>query len=279
MLNLHNTLWAGTEEALNFALALEAKILAADLRAFHRGAEEEDSPPYQRAGNVAIISTRGPLLNVDNPILEFFGIATYPGIRRKFIAAAQDAKVEHIVHDIDSGGGAVSGVDDTGQLIASVNRRIKPVTTFTGGNMLSAALWLGVSAHKVFASRTAMVGSLGVIATHMDHSEALKKEGIKPTVIRVGKFKALANPMEPLTDAAREQIETKMEAAYRLFVEHVSASRKVDYAVADKKMGEGREFFGEQAKAVGLVDGISTFDAMLSVLQAKKGVDKSRAAI
>ena len=66
--------------------------------------------------------------------------------------------------DVSSGGGQVSGVDDTAQLISRVNN-VKPVVTYTGSTM-GAALWLGASANHTVAGKTAIVGSLGVIMVH-----------------------------------------------------------------------------------------------------------------
>jgi signal peptide peptidase SppA len=274
MLNIRHGLWAGTEAALEYALEVETKLLAlADVKAGIFGGND-DSEPFTRSGNVAIVPVRGPLVNMDSPILAFFGVGSYPVIRRSMIAAATDAKIDHILMDIDSPGGAVSGVADTADLIARINSKVKPVTAFAEGTMASAAAWLGVSAGQVFASKTSVTGSIGIIATHLDRTQQLAQSGIKPTVFRGGKYKALVNPYESLSAEAVAQMEEQIDGAYKVFVQHVADSRGVSYALADKKMADGREFFGEAGVTAGLLDGISTFDAVLSLLQSKKAVDK-----
>jgi hypothetical protein len=52
----------------------------------------------------------------------------------------------------------------------------------------------------------------------------------------------------------------------------------VDYDQADRKMAQGREFFGAAAVDAGLIDSITTLDAVLSALAERKGVDKRRAS-
>ena len=187
--------------------------------------------------------------------------------RQSAAAAAEDQEVTQILLDIDSGGGAVSGVDDTAKLIRLVNDRVKPVTTYTDGAMCSAAYWLGSAAGEVFASKGAIVGSIGVIATHKEYSEAYKKEGVGVTVVRAGKFKALANSNEKLTEAGKAQLQKIVDASYEIFVDHVAAMRGKSYEYAEKAMADGQEFIGQASVDVGLVDAIKTFDALITDLK------------
>jgi signal peptide peptidase SppA len=273
---LREPIWYGNEASYEAACALEARVAGQELKA---GIFDDIPGDYllQKQGSVGVISIKGPLINADNPILAFFGVATYPAIRRALVSAAKDADIKQIMLDIDSGGGAVSGVADTADLIATINSKVKPVTTFAGGTMASAAYWLGVSGGKRFASKTSEVGSIGVLTVHMDHSKELEKEGIKATVIRSGKFKALENPFEPLSETAREAIQARIDAAYQVFGDHVAKNLGMSFTEMDRKVGQGRVFFGAQAKDAGLVDDITTFDAVFSKASSAASVDKRRA--
>lgn len=270
----NDDLWFGDEASARAAQQAEA-LIAATLVAGKF--DEEVNPAYMlnKVGNVGVVRIRGALLNTDSPIAAYFGIATYPGIRHAVIEAAKDPAIDQILLDVDSGGGAVSGVVDTGDLIRRVDRKLKPITTFSDGAIASAAYWLAAASRKIHVGKTTISGSIGVITTHIDYSEAMKKEGVKATVLRAGKHKALSNPMEPLSKEARAQIQERLDAAYKIFVEHVAAARGVTYAKAHDTMADGREFFGQQAVDVGLVDSVSTFDATLAELSAKKKVDSS----
>lgn len=266
--------WAGSETSLHAARQAEANIVTrvagpADL-ADQADPEDEVVPRLLSVDNgIATITIKGPLVNSDSPWLEMFGLTGYPEIRDAVIAAASDLTVSQILLDIDSGGGSVSGVDDTANLIRTVNDQVKPVTTYTDGVMASAAYWLGCSAGEVYSGKAAMVGSIGVIATFREFTEANKMEGVTVTVIRAGKEKALANSNEKLTPAAEAQIQQMVDASYGVFVDHVAAMRKQPYAYADKAMADGQEFIGKAAVDVGLTDGITTFDAVMSDLSAK----------
>ena len=259
--------WAGTEASLHAALDAEearATRMAAGERLGDKDREASRLLAIDDAG-VATISIKGPLTNDgDADWNEWMGMTGYPEIRDAMISAATDTSVQHIILDIDSGGGAVSGVDDTAKLIRLVHDNVKPVTAFTDGSMYSAAYWLGSSAGEVYASKAAGMGSIGVIATHMERSEMLKEAGIGVTVIRAGKYKALANGVEKLTEEGKAQIQAGVDAAYKIFVGHVAEVRGKSYEFADSVMAQGREFYGQAGADAGLVDGIKSFDQVMS---------------
>ena len=259
--------WAGTEASLHAALDAEearATRMAAGERLGDKDRETSRLLAIDDAG-VATISIKGPLTNDGDAVWnEWMGMTGYPEIRDAMISAATDTSVQHIVLDIDSGGGAVSGVDDTAKLIRLVHDNVKPVTAFTDGSMYSAAYWLGSSAGEVYASKAAGMGSIGVIATHMERSEMLKEAGIGVTVVRAGKYKALANGVEKLTEEGKAQIQAGVDAAYKIFVGHVAEMRGKSYEFADSVMAQGREFYGQAGADAGLVDGIKSFDQVMS---------------
>lgn len=259
--------WAGTEASLHAALDAEearATRMAAGDRISEKDRETSRLLSVDDDG-VATISVKGPLTNDGDTIWnEWMGMTGYPEIRDAMISAATDTSVQHIILDIDSGGGAVSGVDDTAKLIRLVHDNVKPVTAFTDGSMYSAAYWLGSSAGEVYASKAAGMGSIGVIATHMERSEMLKEAGIGVTVVRAGKYKALANGVEKLTEEGKAQIQAGVDAAYKIFVGHVAEMRGKSYEFADSVMAQGREFYGQAGADAGLVDGIKSFDQVMS---------------
>jgi len=261
-------LWAGTEHSLALAMEAHDRMMAGNLPGED---DEEDDVPfnYSTQGDVGIVTIKGSLTNRDAWYNRYLGITSYADIRNAVMYAAQDSGVKAIVLDIDSGGGAVSGVADAGNLIKLVDQSIKPVYAFTDGTMCSAAYWLGCSAREVYSSNVSTVGSIGVIATHMEYSKALKEAGVGVTVVRAGEYKALANSVEPLSEKAKTQLQNQLNSAYQVFIEHVADCRHTTVNLCDANMAQGREFFGKEAMAAGLVDGIETFDSMMSKVEMK----------
>jgi signal peptide peptidase SppA len=280
MEQLDTSFWAGTEMSLHAYIQAQEKFQAADLsaaQAAYTSNQQEPEPLprlFSKQGDVGVISIAGPLVNSDSWINEFMGRTGYPEIRDALIHAATDPSVSAIVLDVNSGGGAVSGVSDVANLIKKIDQGMKPVHTFTDGAMGSAAYWLGSSARSVTAGQVAEVGSIGVLVVHKEMSKGLEMEGIKATVIKAGEYKASGNPYEPLTDKVRGEIQGQLDHIYSIFAQAVAENRNVTYPVADQKMGQGRVFIGTQAVDVGLADAIGSFDSVISKVQGAIDLQK-----
>lgn len=274
------SLWAGDGHSLAIARDAHSVLMAGGYTpnspAEVDNDEDKDAPySFSRHDNVGVISIRGSLVNTDSPYNKYYGVISYAEIARGLVYAAKDPKIGAILLDIDSGGGAVSGCADTGNLIKRVHAEIKPVYAFAGNIMASAAMWLGASAGHVSAGISSLTGSIGVISTHIEVSKMLEEAGIKATVFREGEFKALASQFEVLTEPAKKQIQARLVAAYGLFIDHMAECRHMTVDAADKSFGQGREFFGKEALAVNLVDAIHTFDSLMGAIQAKLDIDSS----
>lgn len=273
-----NILFSGPESAL-----LAEEDHRSEARALiGQGRDAPEPTPYSLQGSVATIEIQGSLINGNAGFMSFFGYTGYGDIRDSLVAAVSDQSVSSILLNIDSGGGHVAGVHELAQLIARVDK-IKPVVTYTGGTMASAALWLGSGGRKVVASETALVGSLGILQVHIDRTKQMEQDGIKATVIRAGDDKALANPYEPLSDKAKADLQSQADEMYNVFLGHVAEQRKLPIATADKQFGGGRVFIGQQALSAGLVDQVGSYEAAFAIAaklaeRASKSQNTSRLA-
>jgi signal peptide peptidase SppA len=267
-------IWAGTEASLNaWREAQERGKLLANTPG--KDDDRESAPRLLSVrGGVGLVRISGPLTCEDSWLNALFGITSYNDIRSALSAAAADPDVKSILLDVDSGGGSVNGCMDTATFVRTIDKKIKPVVTYSGGTMASAAYWIGAAARKVFAGPTAVLGSIGVLSTHVDRSKMNEKEGVKVTVLRAGKYKALANPFEPLSDAARESVQSRLDATYDVFLDQVAAYRGQTKSFVDSRMAQGREFVGKDAVTVHLADGICSFDTIFANL-LRKSLDKT----
>jgi hypothetical protein len=133
--------------------------------------------------------------------------------------------------------------------------------------MASAAYWIGSAANSVYITdATTIVGSIGVVTTHTDVSKAQAASGVKTTEIAAGKYKRIASSYEPLTKEGRQTIQDQVDYTYALFVDAVAKQRGVSTDKVLSDMADGRIFIGQQAIDAGLVDGVSTLDALVAQL-------------
>jgi signal peptide peptidase SppA len=242
------------------------------------GSQEGKVKPQSRllacANGVAVLSLHGCLTSQDNWYNEYAGLVSYNEIRQAALEALANPDVSEILLDVASPGGSVAGMQDAADTLKLVGRS-KRITAYSDSVAASAAYLQFSVAKDRFASSVADIGSIGVLRPHMEYSEQLKTDGVGAKIFRSGKFKALGHPIESLSDTAEEEIQAQVDYLGAVFTQAVADNLGVSYAAVDTKMGQGREFIGEQAVAVGLIDAVSSFDkvyaAMVSRVAKKKG--------
>jgi signal peptide peptidase SppA len=188
----------------------------------------------------------------------------FTSVLRQMLA---DETVGQILIDIDSPGGSVYGVSELASEIVKA-RAQKPVIAVANSLAASAAYWIGCSASEFYVTPGGEVGSIGVWQAHFDYSKALEEEGVKPTLISAGKFKVEGNPYAPLDEQAQAFMQSRVDDYYNAFIDAVAQGRGVSTNDVRSGMGEGRVLGADAALAGGMVDGIATFDDVLSRMQA-----------
>lgn len=214
-------------------------------------------PAATQATKVAVIPIHGTLVRRTVGLEAESGLTSYAGLATQLDAALASPDVAAILLDIDSPGGESGGVFDLADRIRAATQ-IKPVWAVANDMAFSAAYALASAASKVFVSRTGGVGSIGVIAMHVDQSEKDAQDGVRYTAVFAGDRKNDLNPHEPISSEAHAFLKSEVNRVYGLFVETVARNRGIEAsAVRDTEAGL---FFGQAAVAIGLADAIGTFD-------------------
>jgi len=221
---------------------------------------------------VAIVPIEGVLAPKMNLLNDISGGASTQIIGDQFKAVMEDDAVHSVILLIDSPGGQVTGTVELANIIFDARGK-KPIVALAQGIMASAAVWIGTAADEVLISSvTAQVGSIGVVATHVDTSRAEESQGVKTTEIVAGKFKRIDSGINPLTEAGRAYIQDRVDTIYNIFVSDVARNRGVEVDTVLAEMADGKMFIGSQAIEAGLVDGVSTLDALINRLSESNGV-------
>jgi len=219
--------------------------------------------PYTIRGKVAVVPIEGVL--VHRAVWPWD--QTYEGAASAVERAAKDPDSRAVVLRINSPGGTVAGVTALHDAVVAAGK-ILPVYVYTDATMASAAFWISSSARTIGAARTAQIGSIGVVAAHLDTSKALEKAGLKMTFITSGRYKAIGNSAEPLGDDARQYIQARIDAVYKLFVDDVATGRRLATDKAET-WADGQVFVADEAKARGLVDMVAGFDEFMNYVAGK----------
>ncbi len=221
---------------------------------------------YEISNGIAVIPIVGTLVRRTVGLEAQSGLTSYGLIAERLDAALADNAVKGILLDIDSPGGEAGGVFDLADKIFAA-RKLKPIWAVANDDAFSAAYAIAAAADRIYLSRTGGVGSIGVIAVHLDQSVAEADAGLKYTAIFAGDHKNDLSPHEPLSDPARAGLQAEVDRVYALFTESVARMRGLELAAV--KATQAALYFGDQSVAVGLADRIGTMGDALSDLTKK----------
>ncbi len=220
-----------------------------------RNAAQSESSAGQ--SGIAVIPIYGTLVRRTQGLEAQSGLTSYAGIAMALDTALADPNVAAIVLDIDSPGGESSGVFDLADRIRAATA-IKPVWAVANDMAFSAAYALASAASRLIVSRTGGVGSIGVIAMHVDQSVRDVQDGVSYTAVFAGDRKNDLNPHAPISGEAQSFLQGEVNRIYDLFATTVAKHRGV--GVNTIKSTQAALFFGADAVASGLADDVGTLD-------------------
>ena len=94
-------------------------------------------------------------------------------------------------------------------------------------NALSAAYAIASAADRLYVTRTGEVGSIGVVAVHVDESGADAKAGLAWTFVFAGERKVDGNAHEPLSERASATIQADVDRLYASSARSSPVNRKL----------------------------------------------------
>ena len=149
--------------------------------------------------------------------------------------------------------------------------RKKPVIVYASGTMASGGYYSAIWGNEIIANPGSLVGSIGVIMQGVDVEELLKNIGIKPQIVKAGKYKEIGTPTREWKDFERNELEKITKETYAMFLEDVTKARGLDINKASE-YADAHIFTAEGAKKVGLIDAIGTREEAKERLVKLSGV-------
>jgi signal peptide peptidase SppA len=218
-------------------------------------------------GRIAVVSVTGTLVSRSGYLDAASGMLSYSNISDAVCEALDDASVHGVVLDLDSPGGEVGGLFDLIEVIRTAKEESgKPLWAVANEAALSAAYALASVADRIYVTRTGEVGSVGVVAVHIDESAADAQAGLAWTYMFAGATKVDGNPHQPLSDRARAVIQTDVDELYAELCALVGTNRRMSLQAV--RGTEAAVYRGEAAVRMGFADRIGTLDHALAEMTA-----------
>jgi signal peptide peptidase SppA len=212
-------------------------------------------------GATAVLPLYGFIEQRRSWLMDFFGGTSTQEFGAAVDAAVADPAVSRLVFDVDSPGGSVYGLEELAAKVRAA-REVKPIIAVANSLMASAAYYIGSAASKVYAAPGSEIGWVGTLAVHFDESRAIEAAGMTPTIFvsEASPRKAEASGLQPLTDAAREEIQRRVDEYGAAFVADVARNRNVSTAEVRKSYGGGLGFGAVEAVERHMADKVRTLE-------------------
>jgi protease-4 len=204
---------------------------------------------------VGVIVAAGEILDGDQPPGTVGGDSTARLIRQ----ARLDKNIKAIVLRVDSPGGSVNASEEIYRELVAMRSAGKPVIVSMSTLAASGGYYISAPADEIWASPATLTGSIGIFAIIPTIDKTLGKIGV--TVDGVGTT-PLAGQLRidrPMTDDSRALLQSQIGRGYDEFLQRVSSGRKKTREEIDS-IAQGRVWAGTDAKRLGLVDQLGSFD-------------------
>jgi protease-4 len=205
--------------------------------------------------HVGVIVASGEILDGDQPPGTVGGDTTARLIRQ----ARLDKDVSVVVLRVDSPGGSVLASEHIYRELQALRAAGKPVVVSMGDLAASGGYYISAPADEIWASPATLTGSIGIFAIIPTVDKTLGKIGVNVDGVGTNPLASAMRIDRPLSAEARSLLQSEIERGYDVFLERVSTGRKKTREQIDS-IAQGRVWAGVDAKRLGLVDGLGSFD-------------------
>lgn len=270
------TKWAITVDALETIFAVlfrenaTPEAIAAEI-----GIELNNTRTVTVRNNVATIPIMGTIIPRADEFDKVSGLLSMEEIAQDFTAAIEDEEVGAIILAFDSPGGTAAGTSELAQLIFEA-RGSKPIVAQITDMAASAAFWVATAADEVVTTTTGVLGSVGVIASFLDNSEAMAQRGLRR--IDIVSSRAPKKRADVTTPEGQAIIQEELDVLEAAFVDGLALHRGVTEKTVVKQFGQGGVVIGREAMKAGMADRIATFEQTHARLERRLHGTSGRSA-
>jgi protease-4 len=194
--------------------------------------------------------------------------------------AGKDDNVKAVIVRVNSPGGTVSASDRIYNEIRQFRTASgKPVIAFMESVAASGGYYASVACEKIVAERTAITGSIGVIAKYFVFEDLLEsKLGIKPITVKSGRRKDWPSSTRAPDAEELKYIEEKIiSPAYKQFLGVIVEGRQGSLTADEiEKLADGSIFSAEEAKKEKLIDDVGYLDDAISLVKSMALIQEAK---
>jgi len=233
----------------------------------------------ERKDVVAVVKLHGVITPSPSPLAR--GAINLAAVESALTRAFGHDRLKAVALLVNSPGGAPTQSGLVAERIRQLaDEKNVPVLAFCEDVAASGGYWLACAADEIYAHRTSMVGSIGVISGGFGFTGLLERFGIERRLHTAGANKSRLDPFSPEKPEDVEWLKKMHTQLHELFVNWVK-ERRGDRLTDSEDLFTGDVWLGAKAVELGLIDGLGSLrqvlterypDAEISVAEPKKSL-------
>lgn len=218
---------------------------------------------------------------IENPLAQFdipYGPKANMGLNqilKNLKKAAKDDKIKGIYLDISAIPSGIASLDEVRNALLKFKESGKFIIAYSNF-YTQKSYYLATVADKIYLHPQGGLDFKGLSSEIMFYTEALKKVGVEPQIIRHGKFKSAVEPfmLTEMSKANREQTETFMFSIWNSLIEGISTQRGIPVEKLNE-IADGMLIENPQAALDHkMVDGLKYYDEIMAELIKLSEIDE-----
>lgn len=199
------------------------------------------------------------------------GVVGHTTISQSLRKAVEDNSVKAIVLRVNSPGGSALASELMHREI-ELAKKHKKVYVSMGNYAASGGYYIACNAHRIFAEKGTVTGSIGVFGMLPNVSKLAEKWGINAEQVSTHSnaldYSFFEKPTESFIKITTESVEN----IYSVFLERVAKGRNMSIEQVNE-IAQGRVWSGSEALKKGLVDEIGNLDDVLAYVANENGLE------
>lgn len=184
----------------------------------------------------------------------------------------EDKSIKAIILRINSPGGGVAASQEIYEEVKYTRDHGKLVVVSMGSVAASGGYYIACGSNLIVANPGTLTGSIGVIAQFISIKDLADKLGIEETTIKSGELKDSGDPFRKLNEKDKEYFQEVVNNTFGQFIDVVAKERKMNKDSL-LQYATGRVFTGLQAKDIGLIDSLGTFEDAIRITAKLAGIE------
>ena len=196
-----------------------------------------------------------------------------------FNKLSRDPFLKGVVIRVNSPGGSILAAD---QILNAINQfkavSNKPVFTSMGTLAASGGYYVALGSDQIFANPSSITGSIGVVSGFFNFYDFEKEWGISSESLSTGKYMDTFSPHQQFSNDKKAMLAAWQQTAYHHFRSLVQDSRQLTDDEVNS-VAQGQFMTGNEAKGLGLVDEVGSYQDTIDAMEKTVGLTNSRVVV